>query len=198
MTRRTKRDVVQEFRKSEILSAARTVFSRKGFHDATIDDIAASAGLAKGTVYLYFKSKQEIYLAALRDGIEALLRKMRADAEGPGTARDKLRRLIETKMAFFDENVDFFQIIQSELGRLDTTMNECRDLYFDQTRIIEDVLKAGIKEGAVRKLNTAKAAFAVADLTKGIVIQRTMGWSKTRLKGEVDFIFNLLWKGIST
>ncbi len=92
---------------------------------------------------------------------------------------------------------DFFQIIQSELGRLDTTMSECKDLYFDQARVIEEVLKEGIREGAVRTLNTRKAAFAVADLTKGIVIQRTLGWSRTRLKDEVEFIFNLLWKGIA-
>src|SRR4051812_36414087 len=114
MPARTRKNVLQEFRKSELLSAARTVFSKKGFHDATIDDIAAKGGVAKGTVYLYFKSKQEIYMAALRDGIETLIQKMREEASAPGTAREKLHRLVETKVKFFDENRDFFQIIQSE------------------------------------------------------------------------------------
>jgi TetR/AcrR family transcriptional regulator, fatty acid metabolism regulator protein len=194
---RTKRDVLQEFRKSELLSAARTVFSRKGFHDSTIDDIAAEAGVAKGTVYLYFKSKQEIYLGALRDGIEILIGEMRAVAVSDSPARDKLYNLITTKIAFFDKNRDFFQIVQSEFSRVGTTLSDCKDLYFEQAQIIGNVLKDGITEGVIQKLDTRKTAFAIADLTRGITIQRMLGWSKTRLKDEIDFMFNLLWKGIA-
>jgi len=196
-TLRTKEDVLQEFRKSELLSAARTVFSRDGFHDATIDDIAREAGVAKGTVYLYFKSKQEIYLAALRDGVELLNEEMRAEAAIPGAAADRLRRLLTAKITFFDKHRDFFQIFQNEMGnRVQKTMAECKDLYFEQARIVEEVLLDGIKEGSVQKINTRKTAFAVTDLTKGIVLQRVLGWSKTRLNDEVEFIFSLLWKGI--
>jgi AcrR family transcriptional regulator len=194
---RTKKDVVQQFRKSELLAAARSIFSRRGFHEATIDEIAREAGVAKGTVYLYFKSKQEIYLAALRDGIEALNRQMRDQAAGDGSAHDRLRKLIATKIEFFDANSDFFQVLQSELGRVEKTIGDCKDLYFEQARIIEGVLQDGIKEGIVQKLNTRKTAFAVADLTKGIVIQRILGWSKTRLSDEIEFTFTLLWKGIA-
>ena len=193
---RTKKDVLQEFRKSELLSAARMVFSRKGFHDATIDDVAHEAGVAKGTVYLYFKSKQEIYLDALRDGIELLNEKMRAEAAMPGPAASRLRRLLTAKIVFFDENRDFFQIIQSELGRVEKTMNECKDLYFEQARIVEGVLQDGIKDGSLHNINVKKAAFAVTDLTRGIAVQRILGWSRTRLSDEVEFIFGLLWKGI--
>src|SRR5258706_3438705 len=112
---KTRKDVLQEFRTSELLSAARRVFSRKGFHDATIDDIAHEAGVAKGTVYLYFKSKQDIYLDALRDGVETLIQEMLAAVTGPGAAEAKLRQLIAVKLAFFDKHREFFQIFQSEL-----------------------------------------------------------------------------------
>src|ERR1041385_284425 len=129
---KTKKAVVQEFRTAALLSAARLVFSRQGFHDATIDDIAHEAGVAKGTVYLYFKSKQDIYLEALRDGIESLLNEMRAEVDSQHDAEAKLRKLIAVKIAFFDKHRDFFNILQSELGRVEKTMNECKDLYFDQ------------------------------------------------------------------
>src|SRR5689334_10675167 len=111
---KTKKAVVQEFRTAALLSAARVVFSRQGFHDATIDDIAREAGVAKGTVYLYFKSKQEIYLEALRDGVESLLNEMRTEADARRSAELTLRRLIAVKLAFFDKHRDFFQIFQSE------------------------------------------------------------------------------------
>ena len=193
---RTKKDVLQEFRKSELLSAARTVFSRKGFHEATIDDIAHDAGVAKGTVYLYFESKHEIYLAALRESVELLNEQMRAEAAVPGSASERLQRLLTAKIAFFDKHRDFFQIFQTELGRVEKTMTECKDLYFEQARIVERVLQDGIKEGSVQDINTKKASFAITDLTRGIVIQRALGWSRTRLNDEVEFIFSVLWKGI--
>jgi AcrR family transcriptional regulator len=194
---RTKRQIVSEFRTSELLAAARTVFSRKGFHDATIDDVASEAGVAKGTVYLYFKSKQDIYLGALRDGIEMLIQEMRNQAASASDAETKLRKLIATKISFFDKHRDFFRIFQSELGRLEKTMAECKDLYFQQAQIIEVVLKQGVREGVVRNKNTRKAAFAVTDLTRGIAIQRVFGWSRTRLDDEVEFIMTLLWRGIA-
>ena len=194
---RTKKDVLQEFRTSELLSAARSVFSRKGFHNATIDDIAQEAGVAKGTVYLYFKSKQDIYLGALRDGIQTLLQEMRAETDVDGAAEAKLRKIIAVKLAYFDKHREFFQIFQSELGRVEKTMSECKDLYFDQANIIEKVLRQGLKEGRLQKINTKKTAFALADLTRGIAIQRIFGWSKTPLEDEVEFIFTLLWKGIA-
>src|SRR2546423_8863238 len=123
---RAKRRVVSEFRREVLLGAARTVFSRKGFHNATIDDIAAEAGVAKGTVYLYFKSKQDIYLGALRDGIEMLIHEMRTEAADATTAEVRLRKLIGTKIAFFDKHRDFFHIFQSELGRVEKSMTECK------------------------------------------------------------------------
>ena len=66
--KKTKQDVVSEFRSAEIVGVARKVFARKGFHDATVDEIAETAGLAKGTVYVYFRSKRSLYLA-LHQGI---------------------------------------------------------------------------------------------------------------------------------
>src|SRR5262245_18566693 len=193
----TKKEVAQEFRKSELLRAARTVFSRRGFHDSTIDEIAAEAGVAKGTVYLYFQSKQDIYLAALRDGIKMLNDEMRSQAATRGSAKDRLRNLIATKISFFDANLDFFQILQSELSRVEAAISQCRDLYFEQVEIIEGVLHDGIQEGDIKKLNTKKAALAFEDLTKGGVSQRVHGWSKTRMNDEIDFTLNLLWKGIA-
>ena len=69
---KTKRDIVTEFRHGEILEAARRVFARRGFTEASVEAIAQEAGLAKGTVYLYYPSKRALYWAALRDGLVAL------------------------------------------------------------------------------------------------------------------------------
>src|SRR5215831_19476878 len=95
--RKTKKDVVTEFRTAGILEAARTVFARKGFHDTTVDDIAAAAGVAKGTVYLYYRSKQDIYLEALRFGFSSLIAALGREIEQQSETEQKLRSFIAVK-----------------------------------------------------------------------------------------------------
>src|SRR5256885_6429797 len=117
---KTKKDVVTEFRTAGILEAARKVFAKKGFHDATVDDVANAAGVAKGTVYLYYRSKQDVYLAALKFGIGQMYAALVEDVNKAATTEEKLKALISAKLAYFDENRDFFKIYYSELGRIPT------------------------------------------------------------------------------
>ena len=197
---RTKKDVLSEFRRSELLTAARAVFGKKGFHDASIEEIAEMAEVAKGTVYLYYKSKKDLYLEALRFGIDLLNKQLKARADRPGTCLETLRALTETKIVFFEENRDFFRIYYSELGKLPghpAAIAMVRDLYTEQTKVFERVLRDGIKRREVRNLDVEKMAFAIADLTRGIATQRLLGMSKTSLAEDVEFIVSVIWKGIA-
>ena len=90
---RTKKEVLSEFRRSELLTAARAVFGKKGFHDASIEEIAEMAEGAKGTVYLYYKSKRDLYMEALRFGVESLNKELKARAGRPGSCLEMLRLL---------------------------------------------------------------------------------------------------------
>jgi AcrR family transcriptional regulator len=197
---RTKKDVLSEFRRSELLLAARAVFGKKGFHDASIEEIAELAEVAKGTVYLYYKSKNDLYMEALRFGIESLNKELKLRADEPGGCLETLRAITQTKIVFFEENRDFFRIYFSELGRLPAHpagVALVRDLYTEQTKVFERVLREGIKRREVRNLDVEKTAFAISDLTRGIAMQRLLGMSKTRLDVDVEFILNVIWKGIA-
>jgi len=200
-TSKTKKDVVTEFRTSEILEAARKVFAKKGFHDATVDDIANAAGVAKGTVYLYYRSKQEVYLAALKFGIAQMYSALVEEVRRVSTTEEKLRALIAAKLAYFEENRDFFKIYYFELGKIPTHPgtidSEFKSLYLDQARLVESILKEGSRKKAIRNLRTDQAAFAISDLIRGVVTQRVLGWTKSKISQDVEFIFDLIWKGIA-
>ena len=200
-TSKTKKDVVTEFRTSEILEAARKVFAKKGFHDATVDDIANAAGVAKGTVYLYCRSKQEVYLAALKFGIAQMYSALVEEVRQVSTTEEKLRALIAAKLAYFEENRDFFKIYYFELGKIPTHPgtidSEFKSLYLDQARLVESILKEGSRKKAIRNLRTDQAAFAISDLIRGVVTQRVLGWTKSKISQDVEFIFDLIWKGIA-
>jgi len=197
---KTRKEVLSEFRRNELLVAARTIFSRKGFHEATIDEIADAAEVAKGTVYLYYKSKRDLYLEALRHGIESLNRELNLKATQPGPCREKLRILAATKMAFFEENREFFNIYYAELVKLPSHpagLDLVKDLYFAQAKIFGLLLEEGIRRREIRKINVEKAAFALADLTRDVTTQRVLGFSKTSMENDIDFVVDFMWKGIA-
>src|SRR5690349_24024592 len=96
----SKDEVVSAFRRDQILTAAHGVFAGRGFKDATVGDIADAAGIAKGTLYLYFKSKEDIYCAALNRGLDDLHALTSAALEKAGGAREELHAFVETKVRF--------------------------------------------------------------------------------------------------
>jgi AcrR family transcriptional regulator len=201
ITLRTKKDVVTEFRTAGIPEAARKVFAQKGYSAATVEDIAAAAGLAKGTVYLYYESKRDIYFAALKSGIEEMYSALSAKLQSASTPEEKLRTLIAVKLTYFEDNRDFFKIYYSELGNIcihpGAIDNDFRTLYLENAKMIEGILKEASRKKAIRTLRTEQAAFAISEVIRGVVIQRVLGWSKSKIAHDVDFIFDLIWKGIA-
>jgi len=199
---RTKKDVVTEFRTSGILEAARKVFAEKGFHEAKVDDIAEVAGVAKGTVYLYYQSKRDLYFAALKFGIAEMYSLLLEELKRVSAPEEKLKVLISTKLAYFDENRDFFKIYYSELGNIPTTHpsgidEEFKALYQEQARLVEAILREGIRKKVIRNLRTEQTAFAISDIIRGVVTHRILGWCRSKISQDVDFIFDLIWKGIA-
>ncbi|MCL5006287.1 MAG: TetR/AcrR family transcriptional regulator [Acidobacteria bacterium] len=198
---RSKKEALTEFRMAELLEAARKVFAEKGFHEATVDEIADAAGVAKGTVYLYYQSKQAIYWAALERGITALLDEVKTRVGEEETLEDKVRAFIAIKIAYFEKNRDFFAIYISEFGSAFTHPAQLRkrfgDLYLQQSRVIEAVLQEGIKRKVIRSIRPDIAALAISDLTRGIITQRLLGWSKGDVESDIRFVFDLVWRGIA-
>ena len=118
---RTKHDVVTEFRSAEILDAARKTFAARGFNATTMDAIAEQAHIAKGTLYLYFPSKREIYVAALRQGIRSLNDDTNRKVAAESGVLNKLRTFVITRVEYFEQNREFFLIYHSEIGNFTTT-----------------------------------------------------------------------------
>lgn len=197
---KTKKDVVTEFRTAEILAAAHRVFADKGFHEATIDEVARAANVAKGTVYLYYRSKRELYRAALKRGILEMLEKTSMSVEAADSTEKKILAFIETKVRYFDENRDFFKIYYSEFGNCLTHPAEMYEdftnLYLQQSHMLEAVLERSLKRKEIRCTRPDVAALAIADLTRGLITQRLLGWSKGKVDEDVTFLFNFVWKGI--
>src|SRR5216683_642888 len=110
----TKEEVLKEFRVSELLEATRRVIGRHGFQGATIDRVAEEAGVAKGTVYLYFTNKDDLLHAAVVEGIRQMVDEVRQKS---GAIRDPVERMragIREQYRVLNSNQDFLKALMLE------------------------------------------------------------------------------------
>ena len=199
VSRKTKQEVVSEFRCAEILEAARKVFAEKGFNDATMEEIATAAGLAKGTLYLYFESKRDVYLKTLHYGRAELLEVVKTNMEDAEGLRAKIRALIATRVKFSEENRDFYRIYLTEFSNVIHPVcisEEFRDLDLKQAQVLEQALREGMESGEIRRVRVDALTFAIQDLTRSLITRRLLGWSKTDPEEDIDLLCDLIWSGI--
>jgi len=201
MTARTKQQVVTEFRCAEILGAARKVFSKRSFRDVTVDDIAAAAGVAKATIYQYFSSKQEIYVAALRQGGAEVIERTSRQVEAAEGIRAKLEAFVRVRLYYMEEHREFFALYHSEFGNLALPAGlnrEMRSLYRKQLVFLESVLREAVKRGDILPVQVETLATTLYEATRGLMLRRMLGWSETAVEEDVAALVEILWRGIGT
>ena len=198
---RTKQDVLLEFRRAEILDAARKVCAARGYHEMTVDEIAQAAGIAKGTVYLYFRSKHEIYWAMIEQVLVILHDQVREQLSRPGSIEDLLRRFVATKMAYFEGHHDLLRLYYNEVNSTAAKPARSREQferhYLEQVRLLQSALDAAIGGGVLKPMRTDLAALTIFEVTRGAVMHRTRGWSRAALDDDIEFTFNFIWRGLS-
>jgi len=114
--RPTKKEVLAAFRTQEILAAARSLMGVKPFEAVTMDDIAQAAGVAKGTIYLYFPSKNDLMQAILAKTGENLLQELEVILDTDLSPRDKLQQVLSLLVHHLEQEKVLFPIYLQELG----------------------------------------------------------------------------------
>ncbi|MFA5111935.1 MAG: TetR/AcrR family transcriptional regulator [Desulfobaccales bacterium] len=115
--RATKKEILTAFRTREILAAARTVLAERSPEAMTMEEIAAAAGVAKGTLYLYFQSKDDLIEALITQVGENILRDAESSLKAPGTPADKLIRLVSVLLGYLNRERLLFPIYAREVIR---------------------------------------------------------------------------------
>jgi TetR/AcrR family transcriptional regulator, fatty acid metabolism regulator protein len=197
--KKTKQEVVSEFRCNEILDAARKTFAKKGFAEATMDEIAAACGLAKGTLYLYFKSKRDVYLRTLQHGSAELLERVTANMQGVTGVRAKLRTMIATRVEHAEDNRDFIKIYLTEFINVTHpawSNKDLRDVQLKLAQGVEQILRDAVAHGEIQPLDVETIAFTIQDMIRSLTTRRVLGSSKKDREEDIDILCNFIWKGI--
>jgi AcrR family transcriptional regulator len=154
-----KRRVVKptEQRRAEILEAALALFSSKGFHDTTMEEVANAAGVAKGTIYLYFQSKEHLLLALKRDfmqGLTDVVANIVADAieqleAGKATDyRDIIDDIFQSVVDYHTTRRDAVEVVVRQSPSPDL-VNEALELERDYLGLITSAFRTGMEYGLV-------------------------------------------------
>jgi AcrR family transcriptional regulator len=154
----------KEARPDEILAAALASFAERGFAATRLEDVAARAGISKGTLYLYFKGKEELFEAVVRATLLPNIERLEAMAatfEGPSAVL--LERLLLTFAAVVDSRVGAIpKLVIAEAGNFP----ELARFYLDEVvrrglRLIGSILRRGIGRGEFRPIDVDRAVFCV-------------------------------------
>jgi len=153
-----------------IMDAAAKVFAERGFHGASTQDIADVLGIRQASLYYYFPSKEVALEEVCLRGVEGFLETAVAIAGAPGTAREKITWLIRAHLTPLLDRRDYMQTFLNERQHLP---NESRRrigrLSRAYERLIEDVLKAGVRDREFRRdLNCRLAALALLGMTNTV------------------------------
>jgi AcrR family transcriptional regulator len=200
--RPTKADVITEYRRNALLQAAVQVFGEHGFDCATMEQIAQRADVAKGTTYLYYRSKQSIYDAALSHGLAELDERTRDAIDRAPNLHEAIPAFVTARAQYFLEHRDFFRMYVAAVARQITGVrarpSEFQALVDRQIGRLEQALSKAVARREIRHVNVASAAQAIFDLTRGFAARAVMSESAFDLEHEAAFVSALVWKGLAS
>ena len=143
----------------QIIEAAVRVFARRGYYNSRVSDIAREAGIAAGTIYLYFKTKDDILVTLFRDKMAEFVGTLRKAIAGEPDAASKIRRLVSLHFSMLEENPDLAEVVQVELRQGQKFFRGASSqeigAYF---ALIGSVLEEGVAQGRFRSDLPVKVA----------------------------------------
>jgi AcrR family transcriptional regulator len=200
-TTKIRRKDLPENRRACILKAARCVFARQGYANTVVDDIAGQAGIAKGTLYLYFKSKEEIFLAALMEDARRLEELTRERMRAVDSWEEKLKAYVGVRLEYLETHQDFLRIYLAEIRGMMVcglrVHSEFHRVMRSSEAHLAQVLAAAIAKKEIRPVDPELAALTICDLTRGLMERRLLGWSRPGEPSDAQFAIDLLCRSLA-
>ncbi len=190
-------------RRRDILDAAEHLFGKHGFFPTSMAQIAASSEFAVGTLYQFFKSKEEIYVALMEEKFDEFIERVRIEVERAPGPMEKIDALIGTKLQFFEKNRDFFRIYATELGGADCSVKgppgqKLLDRFEGYIGIIADVIREGIRRGLFRADDPMELAYVLNGIMTALIRPWILGADKESLTVKGDLIRGVFLQGVSS
>ena len=182
-----------EATRKAILDAAEKVIGSVGFNEASISGITQAAGVAQGTFYIYFKSKDNLYVGLILDGIEGLLAELKGTVEGtparPG-AWSVLENIVGSLLAFGRRYPHLYSLMRAGVDIKDPRLNDKRA---EVASLCEQAIRRGVRAGEIADPHPALTAQYLLSFVRVALLYAPPGVSEASLRKH---ILRVLGRGI--
>lgn len=190
---------LQDRRRAEILDAATAVFAERGFAAADVQQIADKTGVGKGTVYRYFPSKEELFLAAVDHGMRRLKTAVDAAIAGVRQPLERIAEGVRAYLTFFDENSEIVELLIHERAqfrdRAKPTYFVHRDANMGPWQALFNEL---IQNRIVRDIPVERITDFVSDVVYGTMFTNHFAGRKMSPSQQCDDVLDILFRGLLT
>lgn len=193
---KTKEEIVEEYRVASIEEAAIAVIARKGVAELTIQDVADEARIAKGTVYLYFRDREELIAKTAKRAFDTLIDDLKETFAASGTLEERLTRIVLHPLEFVEDHAALLRAAlelrdhgapaRSSASRLETTY----------LGMLEKMFADAQRRGEMRKIDCLEAAAVARDVIRGMIARRLEHPSPPPREKEAKCIVSLLLRGV--
>ena len=176
----------QAAKRERILAAALKLFAHEAYQAVTMDRVAVAAGVAKGTLYLYFPSKDALYLGVLSDGLDTAYRTYQASADPKLPVVERMRRSIGVMVEFYDQRRDFLQFYATEEPRL----SEARNRIMEGSRergfnFFASLIEEGIRIGVFTRIDPRLATLTIQGAIRSLLLYYGPGRPVSEISREL-------------
>ncbi len=198
----TKKQVVTEFRTREILAAARRLMQGRGAEAVTVEEIAAAAGVAKGTVYLYFQGKEDLVQALISQVGEQILADIEAVVAGPGNPPAKIQAVAAVLLDYLLRERALFpayarDILRSGRGAAPTYWQHLQEMEENFVSLVTRLFADGIASGHFIEADPRLLTFLLRGLVRAVgYFQMTAGQPEA-IKEALPVLVTLLASGLT-
>jgi len=194
----TKGEIVEQFRCQSIREAAMRVVSRKGYDHVTVQDIADEAGVAKGTVYLYFKSREDVLEKTMSFSFEDFHILIR-EAIGRGTTfRERVEQVVRAQLEYFERQQEFFRLYLAMAEPLGERRLRKHASYRTHIGQLVSMVEMALENDEVRAQPPERIAIALASVVRDIGLQRMTEKNKRPIAEDIEFVRDFICRGIAT
>ncbi len=182
----------QDRRRHEIFGASVSLFLEKGFQEATMQEIARSAGMGKSTLYDYFKTKDEILISFVEDNISDLTERARQIAAQDLPATEKLSQLLHAHLEYLLANKELYLKLTFEVQRLALeSQQRIQVMRYTYQDLLCKLIEEAVQEGAFRPVSPLLAARTIlALLTPAVYTTRPTGTPEQMMDEALDIFYH--------
>ncbi len=175
------------------------MFSERGFHRARIKDIAQIAKVADGTIYIYFKNKEDLLISIFKEKTQEAIELLKEEVQKEKTAVEKLKKLISLHLEIFQREKDLAILYQLELRQsVRMTTEYFKSEHKEYLDLIGHIIDYGIKQGSFRKnLNTSIAKRAIFGAIDEVITTWVLSSKEYDLSDMAEPLAEILLNGLS-